>query len=123
MIKFKTVKPSVVGGRRKRTVNVNKTGAFFFSARTLEDAGLKPGDRIDFLFDENRPSDWYFTKREGAALELSKNNGIYSASIRGQLIKSLELDEDENYSFKIGEKTEQDGNTYWPIITANLKKE
>ncbi|MBW7838426.1 MAG: hypothetical protein H3C36_02055 [Chitinophagaceae bacterium] len=96
---------------------------FFFSARTLEDAGLKPGDRIDFLFDENRPSDWYFTKREGAALELSKNNGIYSASIRGQLIKSLELDEDENYSFKIGEKTEQDGNTYWPIITANLKKE
>lgn len=96
---------------------------FFFSARTLEDAGLKPGDRIDLLFDENRPSDWYFTKREEAALELSKNNGFYSASIRGQLIKSLELDEDENYSFKIGEKTEQDGNTYWPIITANLKKE
>lgn len=29
MIKFKTVKPSVVGGRRKRTVNVNKNGAFF----------------------------------------------------------------------------------------------
>lgn len=41
MIKFKTVKPSVVGGRRKRTVNVNKTGAFFFLSKNFGRCGIK----------------------------------------------------------------------------------
>lgn len=55
------------------TVSFNNHGGIFFNGQAKTALGLKPGDKIVFLQDEENPSDWYLKVDDEKGAELREN--------------------------------------------------
>jgi len=80
----------------KPTVRFNKQGQISFSIAIITAMGLKSGDKIEFIQDEEKPKDWYVVKCKndnGFTLrDFKGSNGLVtnSSSLVKTFIKSLE---------------------------------
>jgi len=59
LITYNSVKCHSVGGIKKPTIYVHRTGLFSFSGTLSKSLGLKPGTGILFHQDEDDREDWY----------------------------------------------------------------
>jgi hypothetical protein len=109
-------------------LRVNSYGVIVINAAAAEIIGVKVGDGIELVQDEERPNDWYIIgskKSESLKLKDYKNsNGLVHQS--GVIAKRF-LKEVSRGAISVGlligtESITHNGETLWPIITSSLKQ-
>ncbi len=110
-------------------ISVNKSGVFSFSKDLTDTIGLEEGQKIDFYQDEEKPKDWYFTIVEEGQ-NIIRGNGkdakykmmMTNCSDMAKKIKtSLNFDNTKTLRVPVGLAFNENGNDYYPIITAAVK--
>lgn len=108
---------------RLPSVNVGyKSGVLYFNIAAKEAAKLQPGDKIEFLQDEENPKDWYFSKSDNGLLVRAKNAKgaeIQSSKLAKEILHSIDVYKPA--TMRIGEPLMLDGKLLFPIITKSAK--
>lgn len=105
------------------TVRVSKSGTFSFSKLAAVDLGLKVGNKIEILQDQDRPADWYVKKTEHQSGFILRNQSggqvmVAAQPIARKLLKSIGK-EGVSTTFHMG--TEPVEEEFYAIITKAVK--
>lgn len=130
-MKFKehnTTTTGAAGHYSMPTINFGKAGNITISKVAREAMNLTPGDKIDFIQDEEKPQDWYikvgtlngFKVRNLAAAAGSRGLGFSCKNLVREVARSLNIS--EKVSFKCimsiqPFRVEEMDFDLWPIIT------
>ncbi len=113
--------PQLVGAKGKRSLSINHKGHVLINGLAVTTMGLKPGDKISIVQDQDHPEDWYITK-DPNGFELRHKSGntlmTQSTAMCIQVLNCMEFTGKHNYHFPIaGTATIFEKHKYWGILT------
>lgn len=121
---MKLVKIEVPNGKNNRrpTLTFSKKGLFSINPAMSDLIKLRPGDKVVFLKDEEKPKNWYITKskEDGFPIQITTRGKYTSRKFQKRPLyeimkKTLGLSETSN-SFSIGPETRYEGDIYYQLI-------
>ncbi|OSZ79302.1 hypothetical protein CAP35_13900 [Chitinophagaceae bacterium IBVUCB1] len=109
--------------QKASTIRLQRKGANIISDLAVESIGLKAGDKVSLVQDEDNPSDWYLMidEQEGFTLRADKDSKHLSFNCAALSNTVLDACFDNVFSatFKlITEPNKSGGVNYYPIILA-----
>lgn len=127
-MKLKSYNTTNTSGRTsKALISISKTGLFRFSKGAIDVLGIKAGDQVQFLQDEEDPENWYLeiVKKDGFPLRESYNadlSGLLTnaSGVRHHLFNSVAYLGAQGRVY-IGEQIENQKRTFYALITGFLR--
>lgn len=106
-------------------LSIRKQGGVFLNKAAVDNFGLKAGDKIEFVNDEDSPREWYIKcilSDKGFELKDSKFNSLTfnSKVLTDAILDSIKFDHSAAMLLS-SSKTTIDGNDYWVIVTGSAK--
>jgi bifunctional DNA-binding transcriptional regulator/antitoxin component of YhaV-PrlF toxin-antitoxin module len=125
-MKLKTFN-TLMSARNLRTakVTVSKTGLISLNAAAAETVGLKPGDKLEIVQDEDSPKDWYIkakSSEDGFEVRDYKNGAVAFNSVPlTQTIRQSLAKEGSLFIPVALEPVDLEGDKYFSLLTSAVK--
>jgi hypothetical protein len=112
------------------TINFGKSGLITFNKGAVDALKLKPGDKVEFAQDEDRPVDFYLFLSEspdGYELRVKKDSSVLvfsSRCIYGRMLDALKLSDGKSFTLPVAITPLEvpDCPPLFAILTAAAKK-
>lgn len=105
-------------------VTINKNHQFHFSQYAAEVLELKQHNLVDFLQDEDQPSDWYMYVNNDGQFRLRKDKerlSFQNTLLSQKIKKSLGVETHKSVSIRIGKPFEHEGMKLIALLTSSFK--
>lgn len=109
-------------------ISFSKAGSISISGSAAEKYGLKSGDSIHILQDEDSPKDFYLVKRDNANGVILRANSTGTSLVAGYtsacdaIRNQFGINEKETFSVGLGGQIKTEFGSAVALITAGLKK-